>query len=345
MSTPSKVQAKAEPESSLLKGAEKVAILLLALGRPKAARLLKRFDAEEIRLITKAANDLPEVSGTDLSQLVEEFAKKFSGGVNFVGTANEVRTLLTDVMSEDELNAVLTERTEEGPPADEPVWAGFARLKDDALRDYLLGEHPQVAALILTRIDYSVSARIIGSLPPDFRNMLLWRMLGIKSVADDAIEAVERALRDDLVALTTSGNAGSHAGIAEILNRLDKTQSEEALRLLAEVRPADVRALRSMLFTFEDLPALSQKSLTVVLNQIPVDQLVTALSGTDQDFQAAVLSVLGARARRMLEAELQPGREAPAREVADVRRVIVDTVLKLNAQGQIELPQTDDQAA
>ncbi len=333
------VAPTAEPDVNSLGGPEKVAILLLALGRPKAAQLLKRFDPEEIRLITNAASKLPSLSGGDLGVLVEEFAKLFSGGVNFVGTANEVKNLLADIMSEEEIAAVLSERSDE-PDPEESVWITFTRLKDDSLRDYLLGEHPQIAAVILSRIDYGLAARIIGSFPADVRNGLIWRMLGVKTIADDALEALERALKEDLIALS-SFSSGSHAGIAEILNRLDKSQSDAALRLLSEVRPTDVRALRSMLFTFEDLYALSPKSLSVVLNQVPVDQLVQALHGTDVQFQTAVLAVLGSRARRMLEAELQPGREPPAKEVEEARRAIVDVVLKLNTQGQIELPSAD----
>lgn len=340
----SKSQVRGEPEAGKLTGAEKVAVLLLALGRPKAARLLKRFGPEEIRQITHAANELPSISPADLAWLVEDFAKIFSGGVNFVGSASEVRSLLTDLMSEDEIAAMLEDRGEVPPPEGEPVWIGFSRLKDDALRSYLLNEHPQMAAIILSRIDSATSARILGSLAPDFRNTLLWRMLSIKNVADDALEALELALKEDLIALSSS-TAGPHTGIADILNRLDKSQSDDALRVLAEVRPADVRMLRSMLFTFQDLSALSQRSLSAVINQVPVDQLVTSLHGTDPAFQAIVLGVLGARARRMVEAELQPGREAPARDIAEARRAIVDLVLRLVAQGQVELPSTDEHQA
>ena len=341
----SKSQVRAEPDAGKLTGAEKVAVLLLALGRPKAARLLTRFGPDEIRQIASVANELPSVSPGDLAVLVEDFAKTFSGGVNFVGTASEVRGLLSDLMSEDEITAMLEDRGEAPlPPEGEPVWAGFSRLKDDSLRDYLVGEHPQLAATILSRIDSATSARILGSLAPDFRNMLLWRMLSIKTVADDALEALELALKEDLIALSSSA-VGPHTGIADILNRLDKSQSDDALRLLAEVRPADVRMLRSMLFTFEDLYLLSQRSLSTVLNQVPVDQLVTSLHGTDPSFQAIVLGVLGARARRMVEAELQPGREAPAKDTAEARRAIVDLVLRLVAQGQVELPSTDENHA
>jgi flagellar motor switch protein FliG len=44
----------------------------------------------------------------------------------------------------------------------------------------------------------------------------------------------------------------------------------------------------------------------------------------------------------MVEAELQAGSTAPARDVAEARRAIVDTVLKLAAKGDIELRPPDD---
>src|SRR5690606_40686689 len=104
-----KAQAPARPEPKSLSGVEKVTVLLLALGRPKAAQLLKRMDAEEIRLIARVANQLPMVSADDLADLVDEFAQMFSGGVNFVGTANEVKDLLAAVMSEDEIADLLSD--------------------------------------------------------------------------------------------------------------------------------------------------------------------------------------------------------------------------------------------
>jgi flagellar motor switch protein FliG len=43
----------------------------------------------------------------------------------------------------------------------------------------------------------------------------------------------------------------------------------------------------------------------------------------------------------MVEAELQGGGGASEREVADARRAIVDTVLKMMAKGEIEMPEPD----
>lgn len=337
MST-NQAQAKIEPKS--LTGVEKVTVLLLALSRPKAAQLLKRMDADEIRLIARAANRLPVLSSDDLAQLVDEFARTFSGGVGFIGSAKEVQNLLAEVMPEDELADLLAE----DPGRDEPVWARISRLKDDIIRAYLLREHPQTAALILSRLAPQLAARLIGSLPADLRNTLLIRMLGIKTVAQDALEVLEATLREDLITLQSPAG-GAHTGLAEILNRLDKVQFDAALKHLSRTRPADVEVMRSLLFTFDDLAALPPRALALVLNQVPTERIVLALREADFAFQEAVLTGLPARTRRMVEMELQAENDASARGIADARQMIVDVVLRLMAQRQIEPPAAEVRVA
>jgi flagellar motor switch protein FliG len=330
--------AKPVQQGSSLSGAEKVAVLLLALGKPRAAKLLKRFDPQELKVLTQLAGDLHPIVASDLEVLVEEFAQKFSSGINFVGTEKEVRSLLSDVMTEDQLAGVMADDQEEMGEAPEPLWDKIAKLKEDALRAYVQGEHPQSAAMILSRLGPEMSARLLSGLQAKARNSLLIRMLGIKRVSDDAAIALEHAIAEDLL---SKGSGGSHAGIADILNRMDKSQSEDLLKDLAESRPDDAKALKGMLFTFVDMVNLPAKSRTLVLDQVPIERLVAALKGTDSAFQGEILSSLAARSRRMVEAELQGGGSASEREVADARRAVVDTVLKMMAKGEISLPSPD----
>src|SRR5262245_46170281 len=105
MSAPAQAKTAAQQTVSL-SGAEKVAVLLLALGKPRAAKLLKRFDPDELKVLTQLAGDLQPIDAQNLEALVEEFAQKFSSGINFVGTEKEVKNLLSDVMGEDQLGVM-----------------------------------------------------------------------------------------------------------------------------------------------------------------------------------------------------------------------------------------------
>ena len=75
--------------------------------------------------------------------------------------------------------------------------------------------------------------------------------------------------------------------------------------------PGRSRACSSRSSSWSNLPA---KARTLLLDQVPIERLVAALKGTDAAFQAAILSSLAARSRRMVEAELQGGGSASERE-------------------------------
>lgn len=338
-----KIEQRVVPNLDSLTGAEKVAVLLLALGKEKAAQVLKRFDGDELKLITRSAADLRPVTAGDLDSLVEEFAKKFATGIKFVGTAKELENLLGAVMTEDEIAEV---KSGEGIK-EEPIWNLVSKVKHDVLRSYLMKEHPQTAAFILSRIDAGTAAKIIGSCPAELRNDLLCRMLATREAAEEAVRAVETVLRDELIAAPADPTAEAHANIANILNKLDKTQSDEVLKTLATARPDDAEALKSMLFSFDDLVILSPSVRTVVFDQVPIERVVLALKGVDAQFQATILSSLASRSRRMVESELQNGSAGAPREVAEARRLIVDIVLKMAARGEIDLkaPAGDEEAA
>jgi flagellar motor switch protein FliG len=217
---------------------------------------------------------------------------------------------------------------------EEPVWERVADLRVDTLRDFLGKEHPQTVAFLLSRIDSSLAASVVTTFSAEARNGLLGRMVAIKAVADDAVRALESVIREELL---VTESQSSHVGIADMLNRLDKKQSDEMLKTLAEVRPEEAKAIKSLLFSFEDVAKLPSQARTTLLDQVPVDRLVLALKGTEPDFQATILSALASRSRRMVEAELQGGGTPSPRDVAEARRTIVAAVLKMIANGEVQL--------
>ena len=92
-----------------------------------------------------------------------------------------------------------------------------------------------------------------------------------------------------------------------------------------------------MLFKFEDLLRLPPRAVTVLMDGIPVERTVLALQGADPALQDKVLSALSPRARRMAEAELQSPANVPQRDIAEARRAMVDSVLRLAAEGTIDI--------
>lgn len=319
-----------------LSGPDKVAALLLAMGKPLASRLIKHFDPAELKVITRAAAALGPVPRDALGPLVEELAADFTRGIDLQGGAAEVELLLGEAFPPDQVADIMAEVKGNSNAS---TWVRLSALPEKDLAAYVGREHLQTAALILSRLTPEAAAKTLAALSPDQRKLLIRRMLGLRPVSEPALRLLETKLRDDL--LTGAPGRGKEVNtrsrMADILNRMDPEEAEALLGAIAETRPADAAALRSKMFSFADVATLSVKARSVLFDKVPAEQVVFSLKGMEEAFREVVLSALGARARRLVENELKsdPGSQ---KEVAMARKAIAGTVLDLIARGEIEPP-------
>jgi len=132
--------------------------------------------------------------------------------------------------------------------------------------------------------------------------------------------------------------------MADIINKMERTQMEESLKNLTESRPKSAEILKGMLFTFDDIVNLTAKARMLIFDQVPTDRVVMALKGSDATFRELILSSLASRTRRLVDHELANGIPANQREILDARRAITDLALDMAGRGEIELnPDQEDQ--
>ena len=84
-----------------------------------------------------------------LEELVEELAEQFSRGVDLHATATEVEHLLGGVLPPDQVAEIMSDVLGN---SNSSTWMRLSGLPDKDLADYIAKEHPQTAALILTRL-------------------------------------------------------------------------------------------------------------------------------------------------------------------------------------------------
>jgi flagellar motor switch protein FliG len=326
-----------------MKGPDKVAALLLAMGKPVAGRLLKHFDPLELRQITKSASGLGAVSTPVLEALVEEFCAHFSTGLDLLGNAGEAEQLLTGAFPPEQVADILSDVL---GSSNSGMWEKLAGIPENVFAAYLLKEHPQTAAFILSKLNASLAAKISAQLPRDFRNDAMRRMLALEPVQDSTLRCVEGALQEDLLnAAARHSGASPHSRMANIINQLAPEEMEDVLQSLTLARPKEVEILRRMLFSFDDMLKLSVKARSTLFDKIPTDRVVMALRGTEAAFRDAVLSSLTSRARRLVESELDDGAVVSPRDVAKARRLIADLVLEMAQRNEIEIGSAELDAA
>ena len=331
--------APASPAERSLKGTEKVAALLLAMGKPLASRILKHFDNDELREITRSVTELGSVPMLLLESTIEEFGAQFSRGSGIVSSANEAQELLSGVLSPEEITDIMSDVTGN---SNQTIWQRLSGVAEVIFGSYLIKEHPQTAALILSRVTPVCAAKVMAQLPRELRNELMRRMVGIAMVMEPAMRILENVLQEDLLVNVARNNRSGHnARMANIINKMEREQMEDVLTSLGEARPKVAETLRSLLFTFEDLTKLPPKSRMTLFDLIPTERIVLALKGTDTGFRDVILSTLSVRARRIVESELSNGGPAPQREVQKARRAIADIALEMSQRGELELHSDD----
>jgi flagellar motor switch protein FliG len=318
-----------------LSGREKVAALMLAMGKPLASRLLKHFDEEEIKALAKSAAELGTVPRKMLDDLVTEFASGISTGSDLRGSIGEAEQLLTGVVPTDQLAEIMSDVRGDHTRG---VWPRLSQMPEQPVSQFLSREHPQVAAFVLSRTAPALAAAVLETLTAENRNELMRRMLTMKHVMEVPLKLLEVALNDELLR-KAARNSGQdiHARIADIINRMKREHMDEVFDVLNEFRPKEAEKVKALLFTFDDLVKLTPEAVMKVFEQVPAERTILAMKGADPKLTELILSSLGARSRRMIEQELQASGQPAQRDVLKARRAIADLVLQLAERGQVDL--------
>ncbi|WP_176037918.1 flagellar motor switch protein FliG [Brucella tritici] len=321
-----------------LTGPQKAAAILVAIGRPAAARLLKHFNAEDLRKLAGHARTLEPISPLDFEQLVKQFEDSFAEGAPVSEAAQRFEGLLREALPQEEVDAVLEDRVQP-QLVQESVWVQLGRLPVESLQAYLTDQHPQIIAYIVSKLPSDLAARLFVVLPPQLRNAVVQRSLHIGNVAPAAAELLEDVLRRDLLGRSDSGPVKAHHGqIANIFNQLDRSEMEELMASLEDLNRDDLNRIKAKLFTFEDIERLSQRARLLLFDEVQTEQIATALRGADARLQELVLSSLSTRGRRMVETELGAEQgNITAQNIAEARRTIARIAIDLSERGIITL--------
>jgi flagellar motor switch protein FliG len=319
-----------------LTGPEKAAALLLTMGKPPAARLVKQFDPSDLQAVARAAASLGAISATTLERLVDEFVADFAAGADLLGDPGQVKSLLADALPPEEIADILGAPSGE---ANEPdVWRALAQAPESAVVALLMAERAATATYILSKLNSAGAAKVVAALPRDRRNAALCGLVAPLEVTPLVARLIEEAVGQALKETPKlAADAEGRSRLAGIINGLDPEEAEDAMRALEQARPKDAAIVKTMLFSFTDLPRLSERARALLFDRASIDIVVMALRGTDPDFRDTVLSSMPSRGRRLVEGELNSGAFAPPQEVAKARRAIAEIVLGMASRNEIEL--------
>jgi flagellar motor switch protein FliG len=319
---------------------EKAAILLATLESSLAVNVLKKLDAQDVKLILGSTASLGPLTSGDVEPLVEEFAGQFADALGISASTKQLMGLLETAFSSEEIADFL------GQPGRKQTifsWNKFSAGMEGNLVPFLLDEHPQVSAFILSKVEPELAARCLETLPATMRNDITARLAGIGTVSRATQDILEQLLTEEFLGAKEAVSGDQRIEqLATIINRLDRASADEILTELAKISPEDANRLRPLIFMFDDLAGLDQRNRAKLLDRVPTELVVAALLGMGPEFRETILQSLSARTRRMVESEIPADSGTPNKDTAGARRKIAEMAVKLAKAGEISLQAAPD---
>ena len=325
----------AAPAEGEMSGIQKAAILLIALGPEKSAKIFKHLKDEEIEELTLEIANTRSVTPQIKEEIIGEFyqiclAQQYiaEGGIGYA------KELLEQSFGAEKASDVISRLTAslQVKPFE------FVRKTDASqLLNFIQDEHPQTIALILSYLNPAQAAQIIGALPPDRQADVAKRIAMMDRTSPDVIKEVERVLESKISSLVNQDYTiiGGVDSVVEILNTVDRGTEKHIMETLEVDEPELADEIRKKMFVFEDILLLDDRAIQRVLRDVDNSDLSMALKGANEQVQAAIFKNMSSRLASMIKEDMEFMGPVRMKDVGDAQQKIVNIIRKLEDAGEI----------
>lgn len=322
-------------EKEELKGIQKAAILLIALGPEKSSLIFKHLKEDEIEDLTLEIANTKSVSPSTKEKVINEFyevclAQQYiaEGGINYA------KELLEKALGSDKAMDVIGRLT-----ASLQVKPFEFVKKTDAsqLLNFIQDEHPQTIALILSYLSAGQAAQILGALAPEKQADVARRIATMDRTSPDVIKEVERVLESKLSSLVNQDYTiiGGVDAVVDILNTVDRGTEKHIMETLEVEEPELADEIRKKMFVFEDILLLDDRAIQRVLRDVDNNDLAIACKGTNEEVQNAIFSNMSKRLAEMIKEDMEFMGPVRMKDVEEAQQKIVNVIRKLEDSAEI----------
>ena len=328
----------AKQEKEARSGTERAAILLLTLGEQEAAQVLKHMGAKEVQRIGTAMSKLANVSKEEVQGVITLFASSVESETSVgVGTDDFLRRVLVDALGQDKAASII-DRINIGRST-----KGLEALKwmdARAVAELIRLEHPQIIAIVLAYLDADQSAEVLTNLPANMRSDIVVRIATLDGVQPSALNELDDIMEKQFAGKAGGGKTSTMGGAkaaANIINLLEPSQEGMIMEQIVKADQALGARIQDLVFVFDNLLELDDRSMQELMRQVPSDRLLLALKGADEPLKEKIFKNMSQRASEMLKDDLEAKGPVRISEVEGAQKEILQIARKLAESGAIAL--------
>ncbi len=322
---------------------QKAAVLLMTIGEESAAEVLKHMGPKEVQRIGIAMTTVTDLTKEMVNKVIGEFMNTVNKQTALgVGVDDYVRTVLHSALGEEKAASVIDRILLGGNSK------GLESLKwmaPKSVAELIQNEHPQIIAIILSYLESDMSAEVLVSFPEKVRSDLLLRIATLESVQPAAMKELNDTLEMQLKGSSgvQSSTIGGVKAAADILNFVDSTAESSIMEKVKEVDEDLGQEIQDLMFVFENLLSVDDRSMQTILRDVSTDSLLLAMKAADDELKEKIYANMSKRAAEMLRDDLEAKGPVKLSEVETAQKEILSIARRLADEGQINLGGSADE--
>jgi len=320
-----------------IKGVDRAAILLLAMGENDAATILSHMGPKEVQELGLAMATMEKVSTEQMESVMRSFVDTLRSETSLGIDSDEyIRNVLNQALGEDKaggvIDRILLGRNSKG--LEQLKW-----MDPRSIAEMIRLEHPQIIAIVLSFLEPDQAAEVLSVFPDRVRSDIVMRVATLEGIQPAALQELDEIL-DKQFSGASNVKSSSLGGVKAAANILNLVEGSIESSVMEQVSAADqdlAQAIQDTMFVFEDLIDIDDRGIQTLLREVASDQLMLALRGADDALKEKIFKNMSKRAAEMLRDDLEAAAPARLSDVENAQKEILTVTRRLADAGEIML--------
>ncbi|MCB1862850.1 MAG: flagellar motor switch protein FliG [Gammaproteobacteria bacterium] len=326
------------PDSAAkLKGVERAAILLLALGEADAAAILTHMGPKEVQELGLAMAGMTNVRTESMEMVMRSFVETLQDQTSLGVDSDEyIRNVLTKALGADKaggvIDRILLGRNSKG--LEQLKW-----MDARSIAELIRLEHPQIIAIVLSFLDPDQAAEVLSVFPERVRPDIIMRIATLDGIQPAALQELDEILEKQFSGASNvkSSSLGGVKTAANILNLIEGSIESSIIEQVSSADQDLAQEIQDNMFVFENLIDVDDRGIQTLLREVASDQLMLALRGADEGLKEKIFKNMSKRAAEMLRDDLEAAAPARLSDVEAAQKEILSVTRRLADAGEIML--------
>lgn len=320
-----------------LDGLDRAAILMLSLSEEDAAQIFRNLQPKQVQKLGMRMAEVADFTQDMVNAVHKTFLTSITKHSSIsVGSSDFVKGALIAALGEDKANNLI-----------EQIAVGSGSHGLDSLKwmdarqvaSIIQNEHPQIQTIVLSYLEPEQSALILSQFPEVARLDLIMRIATLEEVQPDALRELNEIMEKQFAGAAGAQTAkiGGLKSAADIMNYLDGATETQLMEAIQQVDKDMGLQIQDLMFVFENLNEIDDRSIQTLLRDVPNDVLLKACKACDDELKMKFLRNMSSRAAAAFREDLASMGPLKLSDAEGAQKEVLSIARRLADQGAIML--------